>query len=405
MNDVINNKIIELADKHKQEIIDIRRDIHMHPELGLKEFRTAKLVADKLRTLGIEVVEGIGETGVVGLLHGTAKSEDSKQSKTIMLRADMDALAMQELNDVPYKSKETGKMHACGHDAHTSWLLGSAMILSEMKDDIHGCIKFVFQPAEEGLGGAVRMIDDGVLENPKVDAVIGAHVWPTLNAGEIGVKPGPLMAAPAAFEIIIKGSGGHASAPHLSVDPVAIGCQVYMSLQTIISRKIDATDSVVLSITQFHAGTANNIIPNEIKMSGTVRSFDKKTETEMPKMMESIIDGIVKAHGGSYTFDYKTYYPAVINDETITEMVRTSATDLLGDDPVKVIEKPYMAGEDFSFYLNRVPGSYFMIGNNNEEKGITAMVHNPSFDVDEDILPNAAAVFAKCAIEYLKDSN
>lgn len=399
MQTSINHRISELATKYKQDIIDLRRTIHANPELGLEEHKTAALVAKHLRKLGIEVKEGVGKTGVVGLLKGTRSSEQSL--KTVMLRADMDALKMTELNDVPYKSQKEGVMHACGHDAHTAWLLGAAMVLSQMTDSFSGWVKFVFQPAEEGLGGAKGMIAEGVLENPKVDAVFGAHVWPNLQAGTISVKTGPIMAAPAAFTITIKGQGGHASAPHLSIDPIAIGCQVYTSLQNIVSRKVDANESVVLSVTQFHGGTAHNIIPDEVYMSGTVRTFEKAFETEIPQLMEKIIEGVVSAHGGTYEFDYKTYYPAVINDDDMTEHVFEAARDLLGEEKVNTLDQPNMAGEDFAFYLEKVPGSYFMIGNHNEEKGITAMVHNPKFDVDEDILPQAAAVFAKTAIEYL----
>jgi len=395
----INTRIIENAEKFKDEIIRIRRQIHTNPELGLQEHQTAKLVANKLNDLGIDVAEGIGETGVVGLLKG--ERDSTNPSKTVMLRADMDALQMSELNDVPYKSKNEGVMHACGHDAHTAWLLGAAMVLSELKQEFSGIVKFVFQPAEEGKGGAERMIKDGVLENPKVDAVFGAHVWPNLKAGTYSVKTGPIMAAPAAFEIKIKGQGGHASAPHLSVDPILIGCQVYSSLQSIVSRKIDANESVVLSITQFHAGTANNIIPDEIVMSGTVRSFKKSYETQMPDLMKKLIDAVVTAHGGTYTFEYKTYYPAVINDKEMTDHVQSSMIDLLGENKVNVLDAPNMAGEDFAFYLEQVPGSYFMVGNHNEQKGITAMVHNPKFDVDEEILHTTSAVLAKTAIAYL----
>lgn len=393
--------LLHNMDRINERVISIRQQIHQNPELGLQEHQTAILVANILKDLGLEVKTGVGQTGVVGLLHGTKAT--SSAPKVVMLRADMDALSIQETKDVPYKSQNEGVMHACGHDAHTAWLLGAAMILSEMKDAFSGTVKFVFQPAEEGLGGAQLMIKDGVLENPKVDAVFGAHVWPTIKSGTIGVKTGPIMAAPTAFEIKITGSGGHASAPHMSVDPIAIGCQVYQSLQTIISRKIDATDSAVLSVTKFNAGTAHNIIPNEMTMSGTIRTFKKEFETEIPKMMEDIISGTVKAHGGTYEFDYKTYYPAVINDEAMTEQVKTSAINLFGEECVEVLEKPNMAGEDFAFYLEKVPGSYFMVGNYNENKGTTAMVHNPNFDVDEDIIPKAAALFAKTAIDYLNN--
>ncbi len=322
MNDQIQLK----ANHIQEELVKIRREIHANPELGLQEHKTAALVADKLKQLGLEVQTGVGETGVVGILKGT------DAGKTLLIRADMDCLAMEELNDVPYKSQIPGQMHACGHDAHTTWVLGSAMILSELRDTFKGTIKFVFQPAEEGQGGAKRMIDDGVLENPKVDAAIGAHVWPSVEAGKIGVKYNSMMAAPDMFHLNIRGKGGHGAEPHNSIDPISIGCQVYSALQTIVSRKINPVDSAVLSVTQFHGGSAHNVIPNEVKLTGTVRTLLPETRENMPKMMEQIIGGIVSANGGTYDLEYIPYYPPVINDTDMTHIVKHSAAEILGEE-------------------------------------------------------------------------
>ncbi len=392
MNDTIQEKANQIQD----ELVRIRREIHSNPELGLEEFKTAALVAGKLEELGIDVKTGVGETGVVGILNGAASG------KTLLIRADMDCLAMQELNDVPYKSQVDGQMHACGHDAHTTWVLGAAMILSEMRDHFKGTVKFVFQPAEEGQGGANRMILDGVLESPKVDAAIGAHVWPIVDAGKIGVKRNSMMAAPDMFHLTIKGQGGHGAEPHNCIDPISIGCQVYSALQTIVSRKINPVDSAVLSITQFNAGSAHNVIPNEVKMSGTVRTLLPETRDNMPKMMEKLISGIVEANGGSYDLEYTPYYPPVINDPEITDLVKHAASEVLGRENVVELPVPTMGGEDFSYFQQKVPGTFFVVGTRNEAAGLTNALHNPYFDIDESILSKASAVLSRCALEYLK---
>ncbi len=392
MNDTIQEKANQIQD----ELVRIRREIHSNPELGLEEFKTAALVAGKLEELGMDVKTGVGETGVVGILNGAASG------KTLLIRADMDCLAMQELNDVPYKSQVDGQMHACGHDAHTTWVLGAAMILSEMRDHFKGTVKFVFQPAEEGQGGANRMIQDGVLESPKVDAAIGAHVWPIVDAGKIGVKRNSMMAAPDMFHLTIKGQGGHGAEPHNCIDPISIGCQVYSALQTIVSRKINPVDSAVLSITQFNAGSAHNVIPNEVKMSGTVRTLLPETRDNMPKMMEKLISGIVEANGGSYDLEYTPYYPPVINDPEITDLVKHAASEVLGRENVVELPVPTMGGEDFSYFQQKVPGTFFVVGTRNEAAGLTNALHNPYFDIDESILSKASAVLSRCALEYLK---
>ncbi len=392
MNDTIQKKANQIQD----ELVRIRREIHTNPELGLEEFKTGALVAGKLEELGIAVKTGVGETGVVGILNGTSPG------KTLLIRADMDCLAMQELNDVPYKSQVDGQMHACGHDAHTTWVLGAAMILSEMRDHFKGTVKFVFQPAEEGQGGANRMIQDGVLSNPTVDAAIGAHVWPIVDAGKIGVKRNSMMAAPDMFHLTIKGQGGHGAEPHNCIDPISIGCQVYSALQTIVSRKINPVDSAVLSITQFNAGSAHNVIPNEVKMSGTVRTLLPETRDNMPKMMEKLISGIVEANGGSYDLEYTPYYPPVINDPEITDLVKHAASEVLGHENVVELPVPTMGGEDFSYFQQKVPGTFFVVGTRNEAAGLTNALHNPYFDIDESILSKASAVLSRCALEYLK---
>ncbi|WIF96097.1 M20 metallopeptidase family protein [Caminicella sporogenes] len=392
---MFKEKILKKAEEIKEELISIRRDIHAHPEIGLQEKRTSALVAEKLKKLGIEVKTNVGITGVVGLLKG------KYPGKTILLRADMDCLEMTELNNIEYKSKYPGLMHACGHDAHTTWLLGAAMILSEFKDELHGNVKFLFQPAEESQGGANRMINEGVLENPKVNAAIGAHVWPIVESGKIGIKYGSMMAAPDKFTLTIYGKGGHGAEPHNCIDPISIGCQVYMSLQTIVSRKINPIKPAVISITMFNAGSAHNVIPDRVEMVGTVRTLTNELREKIPKMMESIIKGITEANGGSYEFEYIPYYPPVINNDEITDVVKHAGEEILGKDNVVELKNPTMGGEDFSYFQQKVPGTFFVVGTYNEDKKITKPLHSPYFNIDEDILSKASAVLAECALLYL----
>ena len=392
---MFEKEILEIAKNIQERLVEIRRDIHAHPELGLQETRTGALVAEILKSLDIEVQTGVGETGVVGLLKG------KMPGKTILLRADMDCLAMTELNDLPYKSQNEGLMHACGHDSHTTWLLGTAMILSQLRDHIKGAVKFVFQPAEEGQGGAERMIKDGVMENPKVDFALGAHVWPSVESGKIGLKRGSMMAAPDMFDIKIYGKGGHGAEPHNCIDPIAIGCQVYMSLQTIVSRKVNPIEPVVLTVSMFNAGTAHNIIPNHVDMVGTVRSLTPEMRKFVPETMEKLIKGIVESNGGTYEFNYKPYYPPVINGDLGIDLVFEAGKAILGEENIDMLDNPTMGGEDFSYFLEKVPGAFFVVGTNNEAKGINVALHNPRFNIDEDILSKASAVMAESALNYL----
>lgn len=392
---MISNRFMQKAEEIQEELVRIRRDIHSHPEIGFQETRTAALVSDYLKRLGIEVKENLCVTGVVGTLRG------KHPGKTILLRSDMDCLEMQEQNDVPYKSKFDGRMHACGHDAHTTWLLGAAKILAGMRDELHGNVKFLFQPAEETDGGAKQMIAEGAMEEPKVDAAIGAHVWPTVEAGKIAVKYGPMMASPDMIKITIFGKGGHGAEPHNCVDPISVACQVYFGFQTIISRRISPVEPAVLTISQFNAGTAHNIIPDKVELVGTVRTFSFEMKDKMRTMMDGVLRSITEANGASYKFEYLPHYPPVINDEAMTALVESTGKIVLGETNVLRQDKPTMGAEDFSYFQQHVPGSYFTVGTLNTEQGIVKPLHNPQFNIDESILHKTAAVLAASAVAFL----
>lgn len=377
------------------EIIEIRRDIHAHPEIGFKETRTSQLVINKLNELGIEVKKNIAHTGVVGILRG------NYPGKTILLRADMDALKMTELNDVEYKSKYEGIMHGCGHDAHTAWLLGAAMILTDLKDKIHGTVKFLFQPAEETDGGAELMIKEGVLDDPKVDAVIGAHVCPVIKTGKIGIKYGSMMAATDDFNLTICGKGGHSSQLNHCIDPIRIGNQVYLALQNIVYSKIDALEPFVLAVTKFNAGNTNNVIPNKIELGGSVRTTTYETNNKIPKIMESIIKGIVESNGATYNLEYKPFCLPLVNNDEITAFVEKVGKEMLGEKNVEIVSNTVMGGDDFSYFSKSVPGTYFLVGTLNSDKGIINEPHNPYFNIDEDILYQTSKMFANLVLKYL----
>lgn len=391
----MESKIIKKSIEIKDLLIKIRRDIHKHPEIGLHEKRTAEVIAKILQDYKIPVKTEVGITGVVGILQG------KYPGKTILLRADMDCLRVVEQNDVPYKSIYPEFMHACGHDAHTAWLIGAAIILSSLKEELHGTVKFLFQPAEEKDGGAEKTIKSGVLENPPVDVVVGAHNWPGIPSGKIGIKSGPLMAATDNFKITILGRGGHGAQPHKCIDPIAVACEVYMAFQTIISRKTDPLEPVVLSIGKFNAGTAHNIIPDDAYLEGTIRTLSFETREKIPGIMEEILKGITEANGANYEFSITPYHPPVVNDPYITSIAGKAAGRILGEENVIIIEKPTMIGEDFSSFEERVQGTFIFVGNKNEEKGIVHPLHSPDFDVDEEIIYKTAAVLSEIAFLYL----
>ncbi len=385
--------ILKRAEALKEKIVDFRRDFHRHPELGLQEVNTARKVEGVLKGLSMETKMLVSGVGVRGFLKG------SKPGKTIALRADMDALPIQEETDLPYQSLHKGIMHACGHDAHTAMLLGAATILSERKEKLEGNVVFIFQPGEEIGAGAKAMVEEGVLEG--VDAIFALHVHSGLPFGTFNYKPGPLMAAGDFFDIKIKGKGGHAGLPHLTVDPIVIAANVIAALQTIVSREVDPLESAVVSICKINAGEAYNVIPDMATFGGTIRSHKPELRESLPGRMKGILDGIVPSMRGSYEFNLMSKFPATINDEEMTAFVTRIAKEILGEDKL-LFMKPLMGSEDFSYYLQKIPGTFVFLGVENRDKGVIYPQHHPRYDIDEDILPIGTALHVAVALEYLR---
>lgn len=374
-------RLIDLEiQKHKDEIIRIRRFIHMNPELGNREFDTAKLVASKLLSFGLEVKTGIAKTGVSGLLKG------SDQGLTIGLRADMDGLPIQELTDSSFKSLNPGIMHACGHDIHVAIVLGTAKVLSSLKDHIKGNIKFIFQPAEEGApegeeGGADIMIQDGILENPSIHAIFGLHVWPE-NLGQVYFSAGPVMASSDWFQIEIEGKSSHGARPHEGIDAIALSAQAIVSLQSIVSRAVDPTDPVVVTIGKIGGGTKANIIAEKATIEGTIRTLSATNRSKIPKLIEDVVRGVTQSFGASYVFRYKKGAPPLYNHPDLATILSPTLSRVLGEWNVKEI-KPQMVAEDFSYYSQKIPGFYFFLGVKNPSKPTIAPLHSPYFNPDE----------------------
>ena len=383
-------KINPQVKKFKNKIIKIRRDIHKHPELSFQEFRTAKLVSDSLKKFGLEVDENIGKTGVVGILKG------ARPGKTIAFRADMDALPIQETSDLSYKSVNDGVMHACGHDAHTAMLLVAAEILSKNIEQISGKIKFIFQPAEEGFGGAKFMIDDGALEG--VEEIYGLHVWNYQESGTIGLKSGPVMAAADKFEIIINGIGGHGAAPQGTVDCVVVSSYLIQSLQTIVSRNTNPIDSTAITIGQINGGYNFNIIADKVILKGTARSYTEENRLMIKKRLQEIINGTESMFNAKIELIYEDGYPPVINDIAATKKLSRIANKIVGN---KLIS-PYlsMGGEDFSYFAQKVPGCFFFLGTMPNGKDKMSTPHHCShFDIDEDSMVIGTSVFVELALQ------
>jgi len=376
----------------KVEITENRREFHMYPELGFSEIRTAKDIYEKLQSYGIDVKTNIGKTGVVGNLAG------NRGSKTIALRADMDALPVQETSNVVYKSKNDGIMHACGHDGHMAMLLGAAKILSQHKSELNGNIRFIFQPAEEGQGGARYMIADGCLEG--VDEIYGMHLWNYQPYGEIGVKAGPIMAAADIFDITIKGIGGHGAAPQGTVDAIVTAANLIMNLQTIVSRNSDPLQSTVITIGKISGGHGFNIIADEVKLRGTVRAMTEENRLMVKSRMKEIIDGVAKSYGAKIVMDYQDGYPPLINDINATQSVLESAKKISR----KEISEPYltMGAEDFSYYLQKVPGCFFFVGSAPfKTKPMSVPHHCSHFDIDERALLVGTSIFVQLIYDKL----
>jgi amidohydrolase len=378
----IASKIAEM----KAEIAAWRRDIHEHPEILFDVHRTAGSVAEKLKAFGCdEVVTGIGRTGVVGVIHG----KGSGPRKVVGLRADMDALPMDEQTNLPYRSKNPGKMHACGHDGHTAMLLGGAKYLAETRN-FSGTAVVIFQPAEEGGGGGREMVNDGMMERFGIQEVYGMHNMPGLPAGHFAIRPGPLLAAADRIVIEIEGLGSHAAKPHLGVDPVVVGAQIVNLAQTIVSRSVDPIKSGLISICQFHAGSADNVIPQTATLRGTARSLLPEVRDTLENRLREIVEGTAKAYGAKATLTYGRNYPVTKNHERETEFAAAIATDVAGANAVDTNTPPLMGGEDFSFMLEARPGAFIFIGN-----GDSAGLHHPAYDFNDEAIPAGISFWAR----------
>jgi len=394
---LLDNKIIDKqAEQLHEELIKWRRKIHKNPELGFKEYETANFIAEKLQEFGIEY-KRVCETGIVGLIEG------GKPGKTLAIRADIDALALTEENDVSYKSTNEGVMHACGHDAHTTILLGTAKIIAQYKDKINGNIKLIFQPAEEGPGGAKPMIEAGVLKNPDVDYIIGLHVNPNLESGHVGLKEGRMQAAPDYFKIKVLGKGGHGARPQETIDPIVIGSQIVSGIQQLKSRESDTLKPLVISIGSFHSGEAFNAIPAEAVLTGTVRSFDNELRKKIKKRMEELVQNITKAYQADYEFEYSFEYPPLYNNKELTDLMRQVVIENLGEETLYNIPEPSMGAEDFAYFTQEIPGLYMRLGTRNEKKGTVNPLHSANFNLDEDILTQGVKLFLYGANKILDD--
>ena len=395
----VRDRIDAAARELHPAIVEVRRDIHRHPELGFRETRTAALVAARLKALGYDVQTGIGVTGVVGVLKG------GRPGPVVAIRADMDALPIPELIEVPYKSTVPNVKHACGHDAHTAMTLGVAEIFSRMRAELPGTIKFLFQPAEEGdpdggRTGALRMLDDGAFENPAPAAIFGMHVMPTLQVGQLGANAGPAMASADRFTITIKGRKTHGAYPHTGIDPVVIAAQVVMALQTIPSRQIDAQKPTVVTVGIIQGGNRFNIIADEVSLTGTVRSLDTEGPSIVKGKMDAIVKGITSSFGATYTLRYEEGAPVTFNEIALAKASLPALQSVAGAGSV-LTPPAQMAAEDFAYFQQRVPGFYFFVGVANPAKNITAMIHTEHFDIDEDALAVGMRAMATTVTDYL----
>ncbi len=391
----MKQKIQELSEKIYHDVVGYRQHIHANPELSFKEFQTSLFIKDKLDKWGIEYTD-MANTGIVGLIKGKIASD-----QIIALRADMDALPIHEANDKPYRSKNQGVMHACGHDVHSSSLLGTAFILNQLKDEFAGTIKLIFQPAEELLpGGASIMIKEGVLENPKPQAIVGQHVMPMIETGKVGFRSGIYMASTDELYVTVHGKGGHGAQPHQNIDPVLITAHIIVALQQIVSRNADPRLPSVLSFGKVNANGATNVIPNEVKLEGTFRTLNEDWRNEAHKLMKKMAEGIAESMGGSCDFDIHRGYPFLINEEKLTENARAFAEDYLGAENVIDLDI-WMAAEDFAYYSQVTDACFYRLGTGNAAKGTTYSVHTPNFDIDEDALKTSTGLMAYIALKQL----
>tara|TARA_Y100000590_G_C15731703_1_gene1017282 strand:- start:1193 stop:2368 length:1176 start_codon:yes stop_codon:yes gene_type:complete len=377
------------------EMKEWRQHLHQNPEIGLEEYKTSEYVKNKLNSWNIDFKTGYANTGLVAWVKGSKGNSD----KSIGLRADMDALPMNEKNSFNHKSQNTGLMHGCGHDGHTTMLLGAAKYLKE-NSDFDGTVYFIFQPGEEGLGGGKIMVEEGIFDDFKIDEVYALHNWPELPLGKFGVTPGPMMAAVDEFDIIVKGKGGHAAIPQLAIDPIVISSQIVIAVQTIISRSTNPVDKALISITKINGGTAYNVIDDQVKLSGTIRTFKPETRSFIGKKIEEISKGIAKANGGeaNVEFNLTNKYPPTINSKKESEFAANVAKSLVGDDNVNIDIEPSMGGEDFSYLLEKKPGSYLYIGQGDQDH--KAHLHTSKYDFNDNLLPIGVNFWVKLVQKY-----
>ncbi len=396
----MKEQIQALANTYFDEVIGLRRHIHANPELSFHEVETGKFIAGKLKEWGIPHEHGVADNGVVGLIEGKKPG-----NKVVALRADIDALPIAEANEVPYKSKNEGVMHACGHDVHSSSLLGTAKILNELKDNFAGTIKLIFQPAEEMLpGGASIMIKEGVLENPSPTSIFGQHVHPPLQVGKVGFRPGMYMASTDELYMTVTGKGGHGAIPQNCIDPIVITSQIITALQQIISRRANPTLPSVMTFGYIAStGGSTNVIPNEVKLKGTFRTYEEGWRKEAHRLMKEMAEGMAKAMGGSCDFQVSNGYPALINNPTLTVNAKAYATEYLGPD--NVVDLPMrMTGEDFAYYSQVMPACFYRLGTGNPAKGINSPIHTNTFNVDEQCLEVSTGLMAWMALQELAAS-
>jgi amidohydrolase len=380
------------------DMVALRRDLHEHPELGFEEVRTSSLVAQRLRSLGLQVQEGVAKTGVVGLLRGSASQPGAK---TIAIRADMDALPIHELNEIAYRSTVDGNMHACGHDGHTAIALAVAALLSKRQAELTGNVKFIFQPAEEGRGGGSLMVQEGVMEG--VDGVIGLHLMSSYPVGLVGVRAGAVFASVDGFVLRVKGTGGHAAMPHEAVDPIVISAYMITALQTLLSRECSPFSPAVITIGTIHGGSAFNIIPETVEMQGTMRTFSQEDREKWVRRIREIVHGIASAMGGSCEVQTLSGPFACVNDASMTQLVHDAAVASVGERNVESSEAVMTtSSDDMAYFLKAVPGCYFIVGARNEQKGANYPHHHPRFNIDEDAMPTAVEVLARAAMNFLK---
>lgn len=391
-NEILNNKVNEVKDW----VINVRRDFHMYPEIGFEEYKTRDKIIQYLEQMNIEY-KIIAKTGIVGIIRG------GKNGKTVALRADMDALPVEEQNDVPYKSKVEGKMHACGHDAHTAVLLGTAKILNEIKAELKGNVKLIFQPAEETTGGAKPMIDEGVMDNPKVDGIFGLHVDNEIDAGKIGIKYGQMYASSDMINIIIHGNSSHGAYPHLGTDAISIASQVISGIQTIISRNVDPRNSAVISLGTIKGGYARNVIADKVEIQGIVRTLDPVAREEINNRLKDIVERIPETMGGSGEYIRMRSYTSLINNDDMVDIVCHNVQEILGDENVVKIKYANFGVEDFAYYTEVCNAAFFHLGSRNISKNIVQKLHNPKFDIDEECLKYGVLVQVKNVLAFLND--